>query len=348
MKRSLCFITETRQIDTPILDPSVRYRAYHPGELLQDMGHQCSVLSAGRFYESPVFDYDVYIFHRPSSAQKMFPQVVDALRRLNKILIADYDDLIFGDEETALVSSAVKNGTLTQAQAIRVFADNLNALMYFDRVSVSTSPLARRVSEAVPCASVEIVPNLVPPSLLSFHEGMQTYLKKRAPTTIGYFAGTKSHDRDLPVVEMVLHRVLSENQTFALQIVGPVKVPPSLASIPNVTVAPPVDYLHLPGLMAKCSTVIAPLEQSAFNECKSRVKFLEAALSGCRLVASDIPDMRAIGEDHLVIAKSENDWYEALSDPLTQERRTTLAEANISFLAQRQSVAGLVRLGELQ
>ncbi|MDX9886280.1 glycosyltransferase [Thauera sp.] len=347
-RKTICFISETGRGDRPLDDPSVRYRAYHPAEALLNAGHFCTVYSAMQFYKNPCFDYDVYVFHRPNMARPTFREVVAGLRRLGRILIADYDDLIFGNEELALGSSAVKNGTLTPERAIDAFASNLEGLRAFDRVTASTAPLAERVREYNPDAKVMVLPNIVSDSVLSFQESLGTPLRRRSASVIGYFAGTKSHDRDFPVVEAALHRVLSENSHFKLLVVGPVAVPQGIASLPNVSVAPVVNYLRLPGLMAKCSTVIAPLEDSAFNACKSRVKFLEAALSGCRLIASPIPDMQTIGPDHVTLAATTDDWYEALSEPLGSTEQRALVERNFAFLKDHRSVSGLFTLGELQ
>jgi hypothetical protein len=99
--------------------------------------------------------------------------------------------------------------------------------------------------------------------------------------------------------------------------------------------------------MTMCAAVIAPLEASVFNECKSRVKFLEAALSGCCLITSPIPDMQVIGTDRLVLAADANAWYEALSD-LPASRGRELAAKNFEFLFDNARVDGLESFGDLQ
>ena len=319
----------------------MRYRCYHPAEVLVREGHIASVYSAAQFYKEPNFDYDVYVFHRPNTARKNFLSVLHHLRRAGKVLIADYDDLIFGTEDIALQSSAAKNGTLTPERAVAAFASNLLGLREFDMVTASTVPLAQRVKEFNPGAEVSVVPNIIPPSILSMHGDLETHLVPRPSTSIGYFAGTKSHDRDFPVVADALHRVLMENPDFTLMVVGPVAVPPSLAALPNVSTAPVVNFLRLPGLMTMCSTVIAPLEMSDFNDCKSRVKFLEAALSGTRLLASPIPDMRAIGPGRLELMESLDDWYEALSAPMKSVDYRQQAGDNFEFLCSTSHVDGL-------
>lgn len=343
-RKSFCFVSETGQVDDPLLDPSVRYRCYHPAEALAAEGHKCTVTSAARFFENPSFSHDVYIFHRPNSARANFARIHAALRKFGAILVADYDDLIFGDDNLALVSSAVKNATLTEERAINAFASNLAGLRQFDKVTASTEPLVERVREFNPGAEAMVAPNVIPTSILAVHKANRTPFVRRPSTSIGYFAGTRSHNKDFPIVEAALYRVLCERPDFNLLIVGPVAVPRSLTALPNVSTAPVVNFLRLPALMTMCATVIAPLEASEFNACKSRVKFLEAALGGCHLVASPIPDIRVIGPQHLTLAETMNDWYEALSQPLGNDERHALAQRNFDFLESAAYNTSLKRL----
>lgn len=338
---SICFVSETGRGERPILDPSVRYRCFHPAEVLTRQGHFATVYSAMQFYKEPNLDYDVYVFHRPNGVRTNFEQVQRHLRAAGKVRIANYDDLIFGDESIALQSSAVKNATLTEERAILAFGSNLAGLREFDMVTTSTEPLAARAREWNPGAEVHVVPNIIPPSVLDIHEEFKTFHTMRPRTSIGYFAGTKSHNRDFPIVTEVLHRVLMENPDFSLMVIGPVEVPTALAALPNVSAAPVVSFLRLPGLMTMCNTVIAPLEPSDFNDCKSRVKFLEAALSGCRLLASPIPDMRAIEDGRLHLMETQDDWYDALSSPIAAADYRQQAAGNFEFLRRTSHVEGL-------
>ena len=71
------------------------------------------------------------------------------------------------------------------------------------------------------------------------------------------------------------------------------------------------------------------------------MKFLEAALSGCRLLASPIPDMRAIESGRLELMESSDDWYEALSAPVKSVDYKTQAAENFEFLRGSTHVDGL-------
>lgn len=329
----ICFVSQTAQIARPINDGSVRYRCYHPAEALTRNGHPSTVYSAPKFFSEPTFDYDVYVFHRPTTSVTNFSRTIEALKRAGKLLIADYDDLIFGDEEIALDSSIVKNKVKSPEQAIDIFSNNLDALLEFTYVSTSTTPLANEVRRFNPSAIVKVNPNFIAPSLLELHNKLGTFNIRRSSTSIGYFAGTKSHDKDFPIVSEALYRTLVENPSFQLTVVGPVKLPRAFAMLSNVVAAPVVNYLRLPGLMTHCQTVIAPLETSRFNDCKSRVKYLEASLSGCRLLATPIPDMEILGSERMGLMHTTNDWYEALSNPFASDVYQELASANFEHIS---------------
>lgn len=343
--RSVCFVSETGRRERPVLDGSVRYRCFHMAQELAGRGIHASVVAAADFHAAPHASYDAYVFHRPNVARQNFARSIDTLRRAGRRMAADYDDLIFGDADVALESSAARNGTLDEQGAIRAFAVNLEALRHFESVTTSTAPLAERARAEHPAANVAVTPNFLPAALVDMHRTIGTPTRPRPATRIGYFAGTKSHDHDLPIVQEVLHRVLSERPDMQLLILGPVKVPFGLASLPNVLVTDVVDYAHLPFAMTRCSTVIAPLETTRFNDCKSRVKFLESTLAGCRLVATPIPDMAELG-DLLTTARGPDDWYEALSAPLKGETLSAARERALSSLDPNPSVETLLAMLE--
>lgn len=339
---SFCFISQTGQVARPILDPSTRYRCYHLAEELQRKGHIVAVYSQ-EFFKAPNFDYDVYIFHRPhrsSFASARFDDVISLLKQKGKILVADYDDLIFGGKEIAESSSIVKNKHRTKDEAIKIFANNLDGLRAFDKVTCSTRTLATNVSFFNPKAKVQVLPNFIPHSVLDIHTQRQTYKAERPRGSIGYFAGTKSHDKDILVILEPLHRVLIENPDFTFLVVGPVAIPKALAGLPNVIANPVLNYFRLPSLMQSCETVIAPLEDGEFNDSKSRVKFLESAIAGCRLIATPITDMKDVQNESgiLFLADNKDEWYDLLSSPPSYTDLDKLRKQNFNFI-NKQNVA---------
>lgn len=316
--RSFLFISATNRAERPILDPSTRYRCYHPAEALTSLGHYAGVVSLARFLETPCYDYDAYVFHRPSIADKRFLPVLAKLRESAKILVADYDDLIFGDEEIALESSIAKNLTLSPEATIAVFRNNLEALRSFETITASTRPLAIAIKDAHPIAAVEVCSNTVPDSVIQLCDALQPFDQPRN-SDVGYFCGTRSHNLDFPEVYDVLLRLIQERSSLHLWIFGPLDLHGALAAQPRVHFRPVVGYWRLFNQMSRCHITIAPLEPSPFNACKSRVKFLESGLSGCELIASPIDDMTLLVDAGVRLASTEDDWYNLLSNRLDHQ-----------------------------
>lgn len=341
---SVCFISTTKQIARPILDPSTRYRCYHPAEKLSKQGSIVSICSAKHFIEHPCFDYDIYIFHRPNLA---LIKIIKCLKALKKIILADYDDLIFGHENYALESSIAKNNTsIPKEKIIQSFKNNLDALKEFNHFFVSTKPLAKKVVEFQPNAQIYIQENELPNSVIKPYLEKKLPFHERKKETIGYFSGTLSHNHDFPIVEDVIYDLLIEKPWFEFKVVGALSLPKKIQKLKNIKIMPVVNYYKLPKIMSECYTVIAPLEKSVFNECKSRVKFLEAAISGCRLVATGIQDMKEVGENHLHIPKTSDEWYQLLANPDDDTKNQQRIRRNVEYISKNQKPCIISILGE--
>lgn len=332
---SICFVSHTSRHNRPILDTSTRYRCYHLAEALRTKGCHCVVVSLTEFLKNPCYAYDVYIFHRPSSDVDGFQSSLEDLRRLGKRLLADYDDLIFGAAKEALLSSVFKNGLRSEDRVIAMFSANLVALLQFDLFITSTEALKQQVMRFKPICHCEVIANTVPESVFAIAEENQFHLAARPTNVLGYFAGTKTHDKDLPVAEEGILGFLKANPEGRFLVVGPVSLPTTLTGHPQVVQHGVVDYLRLPSLMQQCSTVIAPLEQTIFNDCKSRVKFLEACLAGCRLVATPIPDMRAVASRWADLPQTRDEWVVALAREYDETVRSGLASERFGYLKEQ-------------
>jgi glycosyltransferase involved in cell wall biosynthesis len=257
------------------------------------------------------------------------------LRRSGKRLLADYDDLIFGTTEEALSYSAFKSGLRSKKQVAGMFSANLQALLQFDLFTTSTEPLKQQVMRFNPGVCCEVIPNGVPDSIFAIAEDNKICLASRPPNVVGYFAGTKTHDKDFPIAAEGILRFLETDPKGRFLVVGPVSLPNSLTDHPRVVQHGLVDYLGLPKLMQQCSTVIAPLEQTIFNVCKSRVKFLEACLAGCRLVATPIPDMRAVASEWADLPQTRDEWVAALAHQIDEAVRSSMASERFRYLKER-------------
>ncbi len=301
----ILYITQTAQINRPILDASSRYRCYHAAEVITNRGGYVNVVSAQNFISNPNYDYDIYVFHRPSTNTI---KVINELKKTNKILIADYDDFIFGHRLEAEQSSIYKNKIRTLEDTEKTFKNNLEALFLFDYFTVSTSNLKNAVHRFHPNATVSVVHNFIPDSILRLSERMYLVNTPKMTNTIMYCSGTLSHNKDFPVAEDAILNALDKNPKLQFIVTGILSTEGSLNTHPRIYFHEPVNYWDLFTIMSSAAFNIAPLEMSMFNDCKSNVKFLEASVAGNILIASPIEDMTRVSDAHIILPKDLNEW----------------------------------------
>jgi len=140
-----------------------------------------------------------------------------------------------------------------------------------------------------------------------------------AAAIIGYTPGTRTHQKDIRVAAAAIARVLMENPSAVLRIVGFLEID-EIEEWQNCRAQierdPTVGRRYVRQKTAEFDVNIAPVElNNPFTEAKSELKYFEAACLGVPTVASATAVFRdAIrhGETGFV-ASSEGDWYTALT-----------------------------------
>jgi len=289
-KPSILFISNTSRHKRPYYDPSTRYRCFNFAQSLSVLGHPTSCTTQAIFQSQPaVFtNYDYYVFHRPA-------------------LTAELAEFIMA-MPTENVSTVSKS-----------LAKIAGAASLFTRFSSSTTPLAEHLSTLFSAEKSAVIHNGVDPTFAGISEMVRERnpVSKR-PYTFAYFPGTASHNPDLQMIEEPLREALASNSSIKLMIAGPVKIPNSLSRYSDqIHKADYVAFHELPRLMAKSKFVLGPLEDTEFNQCKSGLKFFEAALSGCTVIGTPIPDIDRFESILLRKCRSTDDWKEALLAPIS-------------------------------
>ncbi len=113
-----------------------------------------------------------------------------------------------------------------------------------------------------------------------------------------------------------LLRLLRARPGARLRIVGELRLPEDFATVAaQVETLPPVPYARYMALLAESTIAIAPLENTLFNDAKSNIKFLEAAILGVPAVCSPrahFTDVIEHGANGL-LAEGEDAWFAALA-----------------------------------
>ncbi|HMG62341.1 MAG TPA: glycosyltransferase [Streptosporangiaceae bacterium] len=206
---------------------------------------------------------------------------------------------------------------------------NLNAnVRCADAVTVTTERLADRIRPLNP--NVHVIPNYLPAWLLE-HERPR---RDDGIVTIGW-GGSNTHDMDFAELKGPLRQFLARNPNAEFHVIGAdyatwmglpadrCRITPWVASVPDFWRALDFDI------------ALAPLRPHLFNQSKSAVKALEAAMLGIPIIASDVgpySDFVRHGETGYLV-KRDHEWGKYLrvlvNDPA--------ARAEMGAAARRQA-----------
>ncbi|OQR26746.1 hypothetical protein BWR59_30305 [Pseudomonas sp. Bc-h] len=282
-------------------------------------------------------EFDAYIFHRPYLTQELSDFLLEDVE--NRITIADFDDLIFDVRYADMTPMVRVRGG--ESRAVRSYLSKTHdASSLFSRFSLSTSPLREHALDLFPGSEAIVLSNSIDPGFM----GLSRVARKNNPIhlrpfLLGYFSGTATHDKDFAMIAPYIAALLAKTGGRIL-LVGPLKVPEEFAALGDQVVTKPLVSFHeLAKTMAECATVLAPLEDTMFTRSKSGLKFFEAALAGCDVIATPIPDIDRFESPLLHKCRTPEEWEAALNskkmeDAAERELEITRIERLVSTAPQ--------------
>ncbi len=246
----------------------------------------------------------------------MTSQLVDFLSDNYKSerIIADFDDLNFRVEYADETPAVLCRGEEV-VKVRKSLSQIAGAAACFSQFSSSTEPLAEHIRSKFSPVINQIICNAVDPGFAGIcSEVYKSVRGKKRAFKYAYFPGTASHNPDLEMIESALAKALHEQPRARLLLAGPIAIPQNLKNYTKqIKKVDYVSFHDLPKLMATAEMVLAPLVDNRFSDCKSGLKFFEAALVGCKVIASPIPDIDKYESSLLVKCRGASEWYEALS-----------------------------------
>ena len=327
-----------------------RYRVYNMVEALSIPGpRHCG---AAWFRESEINQLiprlsgiDVLILARVRYSAGV-AHLVTAARAKNVKVLYDCDDLVFDTRYVHLLLEALaqepdrlQDWDFWFAMVARI----QEAARLCDGGLATNAALAAHLREVVP-GPVAVLPNFLNRQQQGFSDELLSVKAERnfqtqAPICIGYFSGTASHRLDFGVASAALARLLARQPDVVVRIVGFLDRLGPLASFPErIEHLPLHDWVNLQRLIAEVDVNLVPLQASLFTECKSELKFFEAAAVGTWTIASPSWANRQVCADPRRgrLAPAE-DWDDALADAVelarSPERYAELAMANAAYVA---------------
>lgn len=305
-----------------------RYRAHLPAEALATRGITVSVHN----YRDPqlperVLEADAVVFYRvPATVQVL--ELIDRIRSAPTTIpiLGDVDDLIFDPEIEPLLDNLASLSNDERdlwREGIHRYRTTLENCDYFVGSTATVSSEAGRLI-GIPSHTYH---NGVSALLARASERETARPRTPGPVRIGFFSGTKTHDADWASIEPAIVRILDERDVQLW--LGGLVVPTELLEpyADRIVRLPLVRWDELPAYVRDVDISLAPLtDGSIFNEAKSAIKWLEAALVQTPTVASPTQPFREVIRDGETgyLASTIDEWVShiltLIDDPALRER----------------------------
>jgi glycosyltransferase involved in cell wall biosynthesis len=226
------------------------------------------------------------------------PELADLVvraRAAGRRVLFDIDDLVFDTRYVPTVLQYLDHPA-SEAALDHWFAkfSRYGALMRLcDGVVVTNDYLAARVRDFVDLP-VAVVPNFMNQAQMSASDGIlaakrRSNYRRDDRCHIGYFSGSQTHRRDFQLVEDALARLLDADPRVVLRLVGKIDLgAPLRRHQQRVEFLPMQDPISLQRCIGEVEINLAPLQDNPFTNCKSELKFFEAAAAGTVTVASPV------------------------------------------------------------
>ncbi|MGK2848833.1 MAG: hypothetical protein ACSLEX_02075 [Minisyncoccota bacterium] len=152
---------------------------------------------------------------------------------------------------------------------------------------------------------------------------MEIFNKKKSltnsePFTIGYFSGSPSHVNDFKKVASEIKDLMDTYDDIQLSVTGFMEFPSYLKEhikSGRITYTSLVDFLTLQVKIASVDVNIVPLVVNEFTNCKSELKFFEAAIVGTVTCASPIYSYKdSIQDNKTGFLCMDGEWFVAIEN----------------------------------
>lgn len=239
-------------------------------------------------------------------------------------LIFDADDLVFVPKFVPLIINTVTSIRIPQQEEgvwnyWYAYVSRLEAtLQACDEIFLSTPPLLKIADEEFG-KKTTLVPNFMDNAQLTYSKSLYDAKYEnnfeREGFTIGYFSGSPSHSKDFQIAAAAVGEVLDANRNVNLMLVGYLDDLSGLKRFDKkrVRILPYTNYLQLQELISRVQLNLAPLQQNTFTECKSVLKFFDAAAVGTPSIVSPNENMKLAIIDRVSgIISSDEFWFDTL------------------------------------
>ncbi len=258
-------------------------------------------------------------------------RLLDSLRARGALVILDADDFLYDPAIMRWIDSPDFQDPVRAGLYHREILRHRATLEHCDAITVSTNSLARMMEPFG--KPVRVHRNAFNLEMLALsNKAVNGRVRPAGRLVIGYASGTRTHDRDFNLIQPVLRDVLARHPQVELWLIGDIDPGETWGRLrERLKVFPRVPWRRLPECLARLDVNLAPLvPESPFNQAKSEIKFMEAALVRVPTVASPAESFADAIESgrNGYLASSLEEWQTALETLVCDaDRREAVGEA---------------------
>ncbi|HEY0182689.1 MAG TPA: glycosyltransferase [Rhodopila sp.] len=253
---------------------------------------------------------DVLVFGRNSLYTDRIARVAAQARARNRRVLFDTDDLVFDPSYTHLLVDTLGVDMTNPATWDYWFAyiSRVGATYALcDGALVTNAYLAGR-AEAWSGKPARVIPNFLNREQQEISDRIweakaATAWARDRRTHLAYFSGSPSHDRDFALVSPAIAHLMDDDPSLWLRVVGFLEPGSDLARHRSrIESLPLQDFMNLQREIGAVEVSVVPLQDNPFTNCKSELKWFEAAITGTLTIASPTHSYRGI------IRSGANGW----------------------------------------
>jgi glycosyltransferase involved in cell wall biosynthesis len=275
-----------------------RYRAYNMAQVLNERTE--GKVSASYFFlsDEAYFDEiadaaDVLVICRSRYCHRI-NGLIAKFRARGKRVLFDVDDLVFDTDYAHLVVSTLGLDVDQPGmwdEWFGMISRMGQTLRSCDGAITTNEFLAQKIA-SYSGLPVSVVPNFMNKEQLAvaeqlFEQKARSGFAHDGKICLGYFSGSPSHRLDYAIVEPALLDVLARRPNVEVMVVGYIEHGAAMREFSKRVHRQPFhDYVNLQRLLGSVEFNLMPLQSNAFTDCKSELKYFEAASVGTLSIAS--------------------------------------------------------------
>lgn len=231
-------------------------------------------------------DVDLIIILRQTAKDKEILNLIDSAHKCDVKVLFDLDDLIFAYKDLPILIKGTNSKNIFYwagyIWGIRRIAKRVDGF-------IATNDFLGKKLKRSFSKPVATIPNSLNKDQVELSDKLIKKKKESKDFWVGYFSGSPTHVKDFAMVEPELIRFLEEHDNAKLRVVGYMEFSEKIKRLIDngkVEVLEFTDYLKLEELVSGVDVNIAPLVINDFTNCKSELKFFEAAVVETTTIAS--------------------------------------------------------------